>query len=175
MDFWRATSTYLSANSGAFLAIALVVSAIAGGTAFVLLGRIRSVLRPLAKVPMDVKDPRAILPAVLMKLEETEERMNDLEGTLRSHLEESRSHLRRVGLVRYDAFEDVAGQQSFTMCLLDGGRNGVLLTYLTGKNSARSYAATIEDGKASRKLSDEENQALEQALTAEPVAASPVS
>ena len=78
---------------------------------------------------------------------------------------ESRACVRYVGLVRFDAFGDIGGQQSYSVCLLDAEKNGVLLTYLTGRNSTRSYAVPIAGGGTSRELSDEEKRALREALS----------
>ena len=79
---------------------------------------------------------------------------------------ESRSSIKQSALVRYDAFDDIGGQQSFSLCLLDGHKNGYILTYLTGRNSTRSYAVRVEKGRASRQLSDEESQAFVEAISA---------
>ena len=69
-----------------------------------------------------------------------------------------------MGLVKYNAFEDIGGMQSYSVCILTGERNGLLLTNLVGRNSTRGYALDINDGKPSRDLSDEEKVAFEQAL-----------
>jgi hypothetical protein len=69
-----------------------------------------------------------------------------------------------IGLVKYNAFEDIGGMQSYSLCLLTREKNGVILTNLVGRNSTRGYALEVTEGNPSRKLSDEEQRALETAL-----------
>ncbi len=77
---------------------------------------------------------------------------------------ENQSHLKRIGLVRFDAFEGIAGQQSYSLCVLDDKGNGVLLSNLVGRDFSRSYAIEISAGQAPRKLGEEESRALHLAL-----------
>lgn len=74
--------------------------------------------------------------------------------------------LQRVGIVRYDAFPDVGGRQSFSIALLDCSRSGVVLTGLHSRHSMRLYAKPVVQGQGAGALSDEERQAI--ASAAEP-------
>jgi len=76
--------------------------------------------------------------------------------------------LARVGIVRYDAFNDVGGEQSFAVVLLDSKANGVALSGLYGRQDSRVYAKAISAGQGERPLSDEEQQALSKALKQRP-------
>ncbi len=87
-----------------------------------------------------------------------------LESQVTDAIAESRTHFKRVGLVRYDAFDGVAGQQSYSLCLLDDGQNGVILSSLVGSNFNRGYALEIRSGEAYRKLGDEESESLAAAI-----------
>jgi len=60
----------------------------------------------------------------------------------------------------------VAGQQSYSLCLLDANNDGVVLSSLVGTNFSRGYAVEIRSGEAQRKLGDEEAKALAEALAA---------
>jgi hypothetical protein len=68
--------------------------------------------------------------------------------------------LQRVGVVRYDAFEDVGGEQSFAVALLDAKGDGVVLSSIYTRQDVRIYAKSILDGRPSHVLSEEERQAL---------------
>ena len=90
---------------------------------------------------------------------------------IRGHADDIKMILKRldgchsgVGLVKYNAFEDIGGMQSYSLCILTRERNGYILTNLVGRNSTRGYALDITSGAPSRKLSDEERQALDIAL-----------
>jgi hypothetical protein len=73
----------------------------------------------------------------------------------------------RVGVVRYDAFEDVGGRLSFSCAMLDDHGNGVVMTSINGRQDTRVYAKPIVDGRSQYNLSIEEEEAIRQAL-AEP-------
>ena len=68
--------------------------------------------------------------------------------------------LQRTGLIRYDAFDDVGGAQSFSLALLDANGNGVIVTGVYGRNDSRVYSKSVQNGRASHALSQEEEQAL---------------
>ncbi len=98
-------------------------------------------------------------------------------GALRSDLEDVRTALaeldnrltgcvQRVGLVRFDAFEDVGGRVSFSLALLDGRGDGVVLSVLNGRETVRAYAKALVGGKPSHPLSEEEREAIAQAQDA---------
>jgi len=78
--------------------------------------------------------------------------------------------VRHVGLVRYDAFEDVGGRLSFSCALLDDYGSGVVMTSINGRQDTRVYAKPISEGRSSYNLSSEEEDAIRQALS-EPRAA----
>ena len=52
---------------------------------------------------------------------------------------------------------------SFSLALLDRNLNGVILTSLFGREESRCYGKPVKQGQSSHYLSDEENQALEEA------------
>ena len=72
--------------------------------------------------------------------------------------------LQHFALERYDAFDGVTGQQSFSLALLDGKGNGTVLTSLQSRQSARFFGKSIVDGQPQQSLSEEEQRVLIQAL-----------
>lgn len=95
---------------------------------------------------------------------EVRRRVDELDEGHRRAVSELSGCLQRVGLVRFNAFEDVGGEQSFALALLDQERNGVVVSSLYGRQDARLYAKSIANGQGERPLSDEERRALEQAI-----------
>lgn len=71
--------------------------------------------------------------------------------------------LKHVGLVRYKAFEDVGGDQSFALALLDDDQSGVVLAGLHGRSGDRIYAKPVQQGRSSYALSQEEMEAIARA------------
>lgn len=103
------------------------------------------------------------LTALLRAVESNQRELASLKETMKTVIAESRTHFKRLGIVRYNAFDGVAGQQSYSLCLLDENRNGILISNLVGTNFSRGYAVEIKDGEPTRPLGDEEKQALDAA------------
>jgi hypothetical protein len=72
--------------------------------------------------------------------------------------------LRRVGLVRYDSNDEIRGNLSFALCLLDNRDNGVMLTSVYDLDNCRVFVRGILGGKTQHDLMPEEAEALRQAL-----------
>jgi hypothetical protein len=94
----------------------------------------------------------------LARCDEQESRIDELSTTINGCVQ-------RIGLVRYDAFNDVAGGQSFSLALLDNHRNGTIVTSLLGRTDGRCFGKPVYDGQTEQTLSDEEAEALKMALT----------
>ena len=69
----------------------------------------------------------------------------------------------RVGLVRYNPFEDTGGNQSFALALLDAEGNGWVLSSLHARAVTRVYAKAVRGGRSDAALSEEETAAIRQA------------
>jgi hypothetical protein len=74
-----------------------------------------------------------------------------------------RRAVQRVGLVRYNPFEDTGGNQSFAVALLDALGDGFIVSSLHARSGTRIYAKAIVAGKSEAALSDEEAEALRRA------------
>ncbi|MDI6715336.1 MAG: DUF4446 family protein [Actinomycetota bacterium] len=72
--------------------------------------------------------------------------------------------VQRIGLVRFDAFSDVGGKLSFAVALLNNHGDGVVISTINGRQESRSYAKIIRGGNSEYALSDEERQAISEAL-----------
>lgn len=68
--------------------------------------------------------------------------------------------LQNFALLRYDAFDDVTGEQSFSLALLDQKQNGTIITSLLGRQNSRCFGKEIVDGRPQQPLSDEEQRVL---------------
>jgi len=69
-------------------------------------------------------------------------------------------HVQKVGLVRFNPFEELGGDHSFSLALLDGKNNGIIITGLHTREKTRVYVKHIRDSKSKVKLSDEDKKAL---------------
>ena len=79
--------------------------------------------------------------------------------------------LRDVAIVRYDALNEMSGQLSFSLALLDAVGDGVVLSSINGRAETRTYAKPVVAGEGSLELSPEEAQAVHSARRGTGVAA----
>jgi hypothetical protein len=126
--------------------------------------RLRSITGPFAWLSGGSGEKSDSLPMLLKSVENLGRDVEHLKSDVEGIILENKRHFKKIGLVRYDAFDGVAGHQSYSLCLLDDNKNGVLISSLVGRNFARSYAIKIAAGEASRELGDEEAGALKEAL-----------
>jgi len=72
--------------------------------------------------------------------------------------------LQKVGVVRFNPFQDSGGDQSFAIALLDQRGSGVVVSSLHGRAETRIFAKQVINGRSNHSLSDEEQQAIREAL-----------
>lgn len=75
-----------------------------------------------------------------------------------------KSHIQKLGLTRFNPFNETGGDQSFSLCLLDDYDNGFVISCLHTRDRTRVYAKPVKSGKSKYRLSDEEKKAIKQAL-----------
>ena len=71
----------------------------------------------------------------------------------------------KMGLVKYDAFQQMGGQLSFSLCLLDNNNNGFIINSVHSAEGCYSYTKEIKAGESSLLLGEEEKEALEIAMS----------
>lgn len=69
--------------------------------------------------------------------------------------------VQKVGIIRFNAFENVGSDLSFAIALLDSNDNGIVLSGIYSRDSSSTYAKPIIGGKSKYTLSAEEIQALD--------------
>jgi hypothetical protein len=102
--------------------------------------------------------------ALLGKIDRLEQAVRALNATDKRQQVQIEGSVRRVGVLRYDAFEDVGGRLSFSCALLDDHGTGVVLTSINGRQETRVYAKPVTTGQSSYNLSQEEAEAIRQAM-----------
>ena len=76
----------------------------------------------------------------------------------------SKECIQKVGIIRFNAFEDVGSDLSFAIALLNHQNNGVVVSSIYSRSECHTYAKPINSGSSSYFLTDEEKQALAQAI-----------
>jgi hypothetical protein len=92
---------------------------------------------------------------------DTAERLEDRVGVAEKRLDGAIAHR---ALVRYDAYNEMSGQQSSSIALLDANRSGVVLSSIHHRDQARLYVKQVREGEAEHELSPEEAEAVRIAL-----------
>lgn len=72
-----------------------------------------------------------------------------------------KSKIQKVGLIRYNPFDEMGGNLCFALALLDGNDNGVVLNGIHSRTGSFTYAKPIEMGVSTYMLSEEEVKAVE--------------
>lgn len=108
------------------------------------------------ELPKDVKE-------VLDKFGKLEERFERLSSDLSKLKEEDKLSVQRVGIVRFNPFSESGGDQSFSIALLNGKNDGIVITSLYARGENRVYGKPIKDGKSEYQLSEEEKTAIAKA------------
>lgn len=143
--------------------LAFILLAVWVGVISYNLGNIRRQQRILGRGLKDVNLYEVMI-SHIERVDEVERHVSELST------EQDRQHnqlvraVQRVGLVKYDAFDDMGGQLSFALALLDDTGDGVLVTTICGRQETHTYAKDIRAGKAMVALSLEEQQAIKKAF-----------
>ena len=126
--------------------------------------RVRAISRRFAWATGKDSGSIDTLPALLRAVETNQRDVAELKTAFDASVIEGRTHFKSMGIVRYNAFDGVAGQQSYSLCILDENKTGILISNLVGTNFSRGYAVEIKAGEPSRPLGDEESAALTAAI-----------
>jgi len=76
---------------------------------------------------------------------------------------ESKFSIKKVGIVRFNPFKDVGGNQSFSVALLNEEDTGIVITSLYCREESKVYGKPIKEGKSEHQLSKEEEEAIKKA------------
>jgi hypothetical protein len=96
------------------------------------------------------------------------EALEDAEKRIHREIREIKDNLKityqKTGLVKYDAFREMSGALSYSLALLDKENNGILISSMYSREGCYTYAKDIVKGECKINLSDEEEEALKQAV-----------
>lgn len=113
----------------------------------------------------DAKSLESYITELIALNKENSERIDDTEAEIRNIYKKQRLNFQKIGMVKYDALREMGGNLSFAIALLDENNNGFIINSVNNIHSNYCYAKEIKEGKCSINLSDEEQIALDKALT----------
>jgi len=101
----------------------------------------------------------------VQRLDSLSQRLEAL-NKLHHELEAITKHaIQKIGVVRFSAFTDTGGDQSFAIALLDSEGTGIIVSSLHSRSDTRVFAKPVQAGQSRYPLSDEEQDAIRRALT----------
>ena len=101
-----------------------------------------------------------VLTNTLNELHKTQAELAALQEKHTKLYEQTQGCLQNVKMVRYDAFDAMGGELSYSLLLEDAKKNGIILTSIYGRDESRCFAKDIANGKSSYPLAEEEQKLL---------------
>ena len=98
---------------------------------------------------------------ILSQFEELKENFEKLSKEVENLKKESKFSIQKIGIVRFNPFKEIGGNQSFSVAILDGNDNGVVITSLFTREGNRVYGKPIKAGQSEYLLTEEEKKAIE--------------
>ena len=137
--------------------IALAAAAVAASAVLalaVLAARVSRLSRRCTALEASSRSPAGGFPVAALEALRTD--LDTTRAEAAASREQLAGALQRVAVVRYDAFGEASGQQSFSAVLLDERGDGVVLTSISGRADSCTYVKRLRQGAATAPLSPEE-------------------
>jgi hypothetical protein len=138
----------------AWLLVLILLSVAEGLIILIALGQLGGARRVPAGATLSSED------ALRRELAQISARLGTLEAAVGQIADNLPRSIQGVGVVRYNPFEQMGSNMSFSLALLDGRANGVVVSVLNSREGSRVYGKAVERGTSNYPLSDEERQAL---------------
>ena len=97
-------------------------------------------------------------------LDEVEEIAKENKEEVRKLRKQVQKTYQKVGIVRYDAFNEMGGNLSFVLTMLNDQNSGWLLNAMHSREGCYTYIKEIINGKSYVELGEEEKESLERAI-----------
>lgn len=111
-----------------------------------------------------IKDFKDVFLSQKEKHSELEDQLKEVFLKIKSLEDVCKITIQKTGVVRFNPFDNMGGNQSFVIALLDGKNNGFVISSLFVKEGNRVYAKSVKDGKSDHLLSKEEIEAIDKAI-----------
>ncbi len=111
---------------------------------------------------------RSLEERILGRFKELNNVKGQLEDTINrvKLLEDARdTSFKKIALKRYDAFSEMGGKLSYSLCLLNDDNDGFIMTSMHNREGCYTYAKEVIKGNTFMVLSDEEKEVLEEAMS----------
>ena len=99
------------------------------------------------------------------RVEKVEKENKEIENYCEALNKEIAKTIKKVGIVRYNAFKDTGSDLSFTLALLNEHNDGVVLNGIYSREMSNIYAKPVKGGKSKYTLSEQEEEAINKAIS----------
>jgi len=113
------------------------------------------------------KDGRTLEKSILEKFDELDEISSiakQNKNDIKTLFHDMKGNYQKAGIVKYDAFNEMGGNLSFSLALLDGNDSGWVINSMHTRDGCYTYIKEIVRGQSYIELAEEEVKALEQAI-----------
>lgn len=101
------------------------------------------------------------LKETLIKLRKLEKNLEKVSQELEILKKENKFAIQKVGIVRFNPFSEIGSDQSFSIALLDGKDDGLIITSLYTREGNRVYGKEIKNNESKHLLSKEEEKVIQ--------------
>lgn len=112
----------------------------------------------------DGKNIKEDLEKYMQKVSLTEEEIRKLSLSYKRLDQKTEKCIQKVGIVRYNAYQDTGSDLSFAVCLLDQKNDGIVFNGIYARDMSNIYAKPIENGVSKYKVTPEEQEAISRAI-----------
>jgi hypothetical protein len=156
---------WLTLNAGVFiLVLTLAALALTAVVVWLALRLRKAEARYLALVDgTNGGNLESMLTDHMIQVRDATGRVAELDELARRLERASRSHLQRVGFLRFNPFRDAGGDQSFAVAVTDQDGNGVVISSLHSRDVTRVYGKPLAGWASPYPLTEEEEQAIKKA------------
>ena len=124
-------------------------------------------LKKKYKMFMDGKNAKTLEESIMSRMDQMDYLISSNkknENDIQTIYKNMKSTFQKVGLVKYDAFQEMGGKLSFSLALLNETNDGVIINAMHSREGCYTYIKEIIDGNSVITLADEEKEALDMAM-----------
>jgi len=143
-----------------FLIIVLSILLIFNVILFILFFSLRLHYNSLVK-GVTKKKLMSVLEGIQKTLSTHERALSSNKKSILKQADDARLHVQKLSLKRFNPFSDTGGDQSFILAILDGNKDGVVITSLHSRENTRFYVKSVKGGSGVKHpLSKEEQKVI---------------
>jgi hypothetical protein len=163
-------SNLFSSSAGSVAVVALVLSLLALAGMVYMLARQQKLLGQYQHLMTGATGTglEEILNDHITQVRDTAAQADAVDKLARRLEKDASYHIQHVGIIRYNPFQESGGDQSFSVALVDGHGDGLILSSLHARGSTRVYGKPLQGWESGYPLAEEEKQAIDLARTSRP-------